>query len=262
MEEWRSKYSSLEIQGPRVVEKRVEIPVEVFREKVVVDENKVAQLAYEIERLKQIVDLRTRELEEWRSKYSSLEIKINEFRGGEGRLYEYENRIAMLSTEIERLNSFIVKLKSDNQELSLKISNSFEYDNKIAMMASEIERLSASIRNLREENQDLNLKISQTRNSDSRVFEYENRMAMLASEMERLNGIIRSITEENQRLNLKITQFGSSEIDLDIRRIKDECDEKLVKLTSEIERLTIKLREYEDKIVMLASENERLRRMR
>ena len=130
------------------------------------------------------------------------------------------------------------------------------------MMASEIERLSASIRNLREENQDLNLKISQTRNSDSRVFEYENRMAMLASEMERLNGIIRSITEENQRLNLKITQFGSSEIDLDIRRIKDECDEKLVKLTSEIERLTIKLREYEDKIVMLASENERLRRMR
>ena len=266
IEEWRSKYTSLEMQGPRVVEKRIEVPVEVFREKVVVDDSKVAQLSYEIERLRQVIDLRQRELEEWKSKYSSLEIKITEFRGSETRLFEYENRIALLSSEIERLNGFIVKLKSDNQELSMRQSSMQDrgvYENKIASFATEIERL--------------NTIIVELRNKEGRLYEYENRIAMMAAENERLSGLVRKLKSENE---VFLVKFGGS----DSRFV--EMENKIALLTSEVERINllnrqfrqenervnvllleyqgyeVKIREYENRIALMASEIERLRRLR
>lgn len=65
--------------------------------------------------MKEFLEIRTRENEEWRSRYSKLEITITDLRGSQAKLTEYENRIALLSSEIERLNQ-IMKRKSDEIE--------------------------------------------------------------------------------------------------------------------------------------------------
>jgi hypothetical protein len=41
--------------------------------------------------------MRTRELDDWKTRYSKLEITITDLRGNEVKVREYENRIALLS---------------------------------------------------------------------------------------------------------------------------------------------------------------------
>ena len=41
VEEWRLKFVSLESRGPQIVEKRVEVPIEVMRKKLI---NKILRL--------------------------------------------------------------------------------------------------------------------------------------------------------------------------------------------------------------------------
>jgi chromosome segregation ATPase len=263
----------------KVIEKRVEVPVDVYREKVIVDDSKVVQLSYEIERLKQVINLRQKELEDWRSKYSSLEIKISESRGKESRIFEIENRVTLLTSEIERLNVFNAKLKSDNNELYIKLSNvegenvrhervkqssmqdKSMYESKIVSLANEVERLNSMVFELR--------------GKESRLTEYENKIVMMASECERLNALVRKIKEENEGLNIKIIQFGGS----DSRHL--ELENRISMMASENERLNgfikklkeeneginarfIQLRgsgdkfENLEKVVMLSTEIERL----
>ena len=73
--------------------------------------------------MKEFLEIRTRENEDWRSKYSKLEITVTDLRGSQAKLIEYENRIGLLSSEIERLNQ-IMKRKSDEiEEWRLKYVN-------------------------------------------------------------------------------------------------------------------------------------------
>ena len=66
----------------------------------------------ELHRLKDMLDYRNHEIDEWRKKYNSLEVTIVELRSSQGKLFEYENKIALLSQEIERLQS-MMKLRNE-----------------------------------------------------------------------------------------------------------------------------------------------------
>ena len=66
----------------------------------------------ELHRLQDILEHRNHEIDEWRKKYSSLEVTIIELRSSQGKLFEYENKIALLSQEIERLQS-MMKLRNE-----------------------------------------------------------------------------------------------------------------------------------------------------
>jgi len=280
VEEWRSKYSMLEMQGPKIIEKKIEVPVEVIKEKIIVDDSKVVQLTYEIERLRQILDMRDKEIEDWKSRYSKMEIQITEFRGKEGRLMEYENRIAMMASELERLNGFIAKLKNENNELLIKLSDlegektrhervkqssmqdKSMFENKIVMLTGEIDRL--------------NIIITELRGKEGRFIELENRLAMMASEIERLNGFNKKLREENDSLNIKIQELRSFEgriaeyenrvammasemerLNGLIRKLREENDGLNIKI-GEFRGFEGKIMEYENRITMMASEMERL----
>lgn len=70
-------------------------------------ENKIALLSSEIQNLHQAKKRGNDEIEEWKNRYSKLELQLSNMRIQEQRLTEYENRIALLSQEIERLNGLI-----------------------------------------------------------------------------------------------------------------------------------------------------------
>lgn len=87
------------------------------------------QMEAEIRRLREMMEAKTRELDEWRSKASSLEIRINELipKTGqniqmESRIAELENKLALFSQEIERLN---LQLKDRNNEI-LELSTRYK----------------------------------------------------------------------------------------------------------------------------------------
>lgn len=70
-------------------------------------ENKVALFTSEIERLNLNLNDRKRTIETQQTKISQLEQIIGELREKERLLIEYENKIALFTQEIERLNNSI-----------------------------------------------------------------------------------------------------------------------------------------------------------
>jgi uncharacterized small protein (DUF1192 family) len=80
-------------------------------------------LEAEIRKLKEFLEIRSRETEEWRSKYSRIEITVTELKGSQSKLIEYENRIALLSSEIERLNQIMKRKNDEIEEWRVKYVN-------------------------------------------------------------------------------------------------------------------------------------------
>lgn len=71
---------------------------------------------------------KSQEVEDYKVKYIRVETELKEFRGVESRIREYENQLALLTQEVERMNN-LLRNKND-----------------------EIERLNVTIRRLQEEN--------------------------------------------------------------------------------------------------------------
>ena len=80
----------------------------------------------EFRKLQNILEQRNNEIVEWRKKQNSLEITITELRSSEGKLFEYENKIALLSQEIKRLNSNLELKVEEVEEWKHKFYDSKE----------------------------------------------------------------------------------------------------------------------------------------
>jgi uncharacterized small protein (DUF1192 family) len=115
-------------------------------------ENKIVLLTTEIDRLNEVVRAKLREIEEWRNRYNSIEITAQKYKSYEGKMIELENRVALMSNEIERLNQLLKqrmneldewKSRYSNIESSLISSESRckELENRIVMLSTEIDRL-------------------------------------------------------------------------------------------------------------------------
>ena len=92
---------------------------------------------------------------------------------------EYENRIALLSQEMERVNG---NLRIKTEEVMSWESRNREWETKWARITQDNEELRRRLNDLGE----LNRKIA----------EYENKIALLTQEIERLNGNLRIKVEE------------------------------------------------------------------
>lgn len=75
-------------------------------------------MSEEIERQHSVIKSRNDELEQWKQKNGKLELQIVNIRQLEAKLAEYENRIALMSQEIERLN---YQIKGRSEEIGTYI---------------------------------------------------------------------------------------------------------------------------------------------
>ncbi len=87
-----------------------------------------------------------------------------------------------------------------------------QYENKLAVMRQEIERLEETVRTLKTEKEQSIRIIQQLQDELSRLGprlpEYENKMKQLIEEVNRLNGLLQRFTKENDELksNLQLSQ--------------------------------------------------------
>ena len=126
-----------------------------------------------------------------------------------------------------------VNLRTQFKEYEISVNHKWETEVKGGFSQYE-----SSIDNLKKENEDLRRRLQDAGDLGRRISEYENKLAVTSQEMDRLNQIIRTKTEENQKLTSE----------------SDELRRRLRELT-EINR---KLPEYEQKMIQLQQDNERL----
>ena len=109
-------------------------------------ENKIAMLSQEIHRLNEMLKIKINEIDDWRSKHSTLEISIHEKSGMEGELHRLHDMLERRNHEIEDWISKFNSLEIKYAEFKLLQEKLLEYENKFAIFSQEIERLNNSIR--------------------------------------------------------------------------------------------------------------------
>lgn len=125
----------------------------------------------EIARLSDLLNQRQQEIEDWKRKYHNQNLQVEDLRKSASQLLDFESRVSLLSTEIERLNS-IIKLRNEEIE-SLKTRI-----NKQESIISELRRFEIGFQH------------------------QETKISMLSQDVERLNGVITKKNEENEQLRL------------------------------------------------------------
>ena len=274
LEEWRRRIIEIENRPPQVIEKRIEVPVEVIKYVDKIIERKVEVPVDVVREVVRIDERRVRELEE---EIKNLRISIE-----------------IMQTEVNKHEG--VKRSAKNQENDLK--------SKLSMLTMEIERLNYRIKELEEDNrrytlsiEELRIKVTQLENRPLQVIEKKIEVPVeeikiddikskeLSSEIERLNIRIKELNEEGKRyrfsiekLRFKITLLESRPpqviqkrievpvevIRIDDRRIRElEEESRGFRITIEElkgEREALKRREIDlqNKLALISSEIERL----
>lgn len=109
--------------------------IKTYEGKIIEYENRIALLTNEIDRLNQILKNKVNECDEWKSKFTHIEIS---FSSNESRVKELEGRIIMLSGEIERLTVFVKDKNNEMEEWRSKFYRSSdqisEYEKKFSIL--------------------------------------------------------------------------------------------------------------------------------
>ena len=253
-QQWETKWTRV-TQENEELRRRLNELAEVNR-KVAEYENKIALLSQEIERLNgnlrnkvdengqlnskaqaltQEIDVlkrRNNEYEititqQWETKWTritqeneELRRRLNELGEVNRKVAEYENRIALLSQELERLNGNLRSKMNENDELSnsnykltqeidglkrrnneYEVTVTREWESKVSRYNYEIEDLKGQLNRLSQDNEELRRRLSELAEVNRKVAEYENRIALLSQELERLNGNLRVKMDEIAQLN-------------------------------------------------------------
>ena len=138
------------------------------------------------------------------------------------RLSEYENRIATMSQEIERLNNTLrikveestgyekrlrsledenERLRRSQSEMEYKYSQEWQskittYESRIRQFNQDKEGTEIRVKQMAQDNDDLRRQLQELSNVSRKVAEYENRIALMSQEIERLNGTLRVKVED------------------------------------------------------------------
>ena len=203
----------------------------------------------------------------------SLRVRIRDLETNQGPSGDILNKLAILTSENERLNALIVEIRSENDRLRQSSGDS-----------TRLNQLTVQINGLLDENRRLNdllnEKAGEADRQRRRIAELEaaslsqGRNDVLTSENERLNTLIIQIRNENDVLR---KQAGDSQrlaqLSSQLNSLLDEnqrLNNLLIERSSEIDRLRRRITELEstggnttelrDKLVFVTSENERLNR--
>jgi chromosome segregation ATPase len=186
------------------------------------------------------------------------------------KLAEYENRIALMSQEIERLNGALRQkaeetsgyqlqlrqLQEHNEELRRGNADSGvritqitqEYSTKITTYETRIKQYNVEI-------DELNRRILELTNVSSKVAEHESLVRRMRQEIEMLTNQLGQKNEENINLEKRLRAL-QQELDL-AKRGTTDFEYKITQISQEYQT---KILGYESRIKQVSGENEELRR--
>ncbi|CAK62188.1 unnamed protein product (macronuclear) [Paramecium tetraurelia] len=217
--------------------------------------------------------------EDYKEKIRQLELKFNEYSNMEERLKQSDHRIAVLMTEIERLNSLVKQITSETEdwkqkhsriELALLEYRQIEKTNRDAVnknqqFINEIERLKKLLEakhiellqtiercDLLESQQQTLMNqvqdaLKKADTGDTILLQY----LLIAAENERLTGILQPIQEKYNQLTTQVKEMTIKYTELQNKTLGIDLDE--------YERLKKLIIEYENRIAMLSLEIQRLK---
>lgn len=242
-------------------------------------EQKLVIMSGDYDKLQRMFQERSKDYEAIKNKNLNLEATIHDLKMKHDRQQDYENRIALLSSEISRLNS---QLKDKNDELEnwrMRCSK-LEYSTKeINVFESEMHRTRELLELRNKEIQEWKARclkyensLSDFKSSQFRVKENEDRILLYMADIERLNHTVKAKNQEIERLELTLTHkqgtdkeiFSLKEInDIRLREIEElriKC-QRLEENSFELRNKQTLIMEYENKIVMLSTELERMNQL-
>ena len=127
--------------------------------------------------------------------------RLNDLSEANRKISEYENRIALLSQEIERLNMNLRNKVDENKTLSQEVEGSRrrggEYEVTIQEWQTKYTRIT-------QDNEELRRRLTDLGEVNRKVSEYENRMMMLSQELERVNSNLKMKVDENSSLEMRL----------------------------------------------------------
>lgn len=157
----------------------------------------MGQLTNEIERLNNVIKNYIQENENQRARIADLELQTGQMRSLEARIKEYENRIVMITSEINRLNEVIGQRTMEVQEwkdkckqLEVTIINLKVFEEKCREYEQQIRSLSQMLSDEKAKYSNLERLYEQAKLLEVKIREYENKVILLTQEMERLNNVI------------------------------------------------------------------------
>ncbi|CAK64110.1 unnamed protein product (macronuclear) [Paramecium tetraurelia] len=161
----------------QVVEKVVE------KEKVVVDNSQVQFLESQLRQLRSENDQLQLQLQSMRGEIQLRSSQTEDLAAKEREFYnlriKFESQIQDLEGQIRRLQEENGRLRKENNDLLLKLR---DYENKIAMLSSEIERLAYSIKIKDGDLEDLRFRYEQLESQGQTVI--QEKVTYLSSEVE------------------------------------------------------------------------------
>ncbi|CAK70902.1 unnamed protein product (macronuclear) [Paramecium tetraurelia] len=217
--------------------------------------------------------------EDYKEKIRQLELKFNEYSNMEERLKQSDHRIAVLMTEIERLNSLVKQITSETEdwkqkhsriELALLEYRQIEKTNRDAVnknqqFINEIERLKKLLEAkhiellqtiercelLESQQQTLMNQVQDALKKADTGDEILLQYLLIAAENERLSGILQPMQEKFNQLTTQVKEMTVKYTELQNKTLGIDLDE--------YERLKKLIIEYENKIAMLSLEIQRLK---
>lgn len=163
----------------------------------------------ESKRLSLLLQSRVEEFEQAREKYKKLEIVLAEYKLFEVRYNETQSKYLELLKENDALRATKKELESKFALLSTIDTKISEYESRILLFTSEIEKLNIVILNKNKEIEETKAFIPKLELEISEYKEYVHKNAFLNSEIDRLQLIIREYKEEVESWKMKFVEYGS-----------------------------------------------------
>ena len=198
--------------------------------------------------------------------------RLSDLADANRKVAEYENKLTLISQEVERLNGNLRNKLDEISSLEQKNRTLVQEIEMLRRKNSENEILivqewQTKYNRILQDNDDLRKRLTELSEVNRKVAEYENQIALLSQEIERLNAMLRNKTDElrQRESEIEVLKRRNSELEysitqewtIKVNRMNQE-NEELRRRVSDLGEVNRKLSEYENKITLLSNEIERL----
>ena len=198
--------------------------------------------------------------------------RLSDLADANRKVAEYENKLTLISQEVERLNGNlrnkldeISSLEQKNRTLVQEIEMLRRKNSENEMVI--VQEWQTKYNRILQDNDDLRKRLTELSEVNRKIAEYENQIALLSQEIERLNAMLRNKTDElrQRESEIEVLKRRNSELEysitqewtIKVNRMNQE-NEELRRRVSDLGEVNRKLSEYENKITLLSNEIERL----
>ena len=245
--------------------------------------NDSINLQNEIIRLKNILEEKLEEIDDWKAKNARFEAILGDKGSLEARIPEYERKIEVLSKDMEKLGFVYREKARENEELKVFLARQESQISDRGLLENEIRRLKEILEgklqeldNNKARNSALELALADKDGTESRYREYQEKIRLLSNELEKVSVILGEKNEEIEAWRVKWSKIEGNlrdreVLENEVRKMRGILEKKLYEIEeikalctkyemrfTECQQLEGRLKESEGKIQFLHQEIEKM----